>query len=87
MSKNSKQTVRCAVLFAIGLAIAGCEKIGGPTNVPETADAIPASLGDLVAVTPTDRRFESVLWFKQPDQTIVAVNVGVAPIPRTVLSL
>lgn len=36
---------------------------------------IPASFGDLVAVTPTDRRFESVLWFKQPDQTVVAVRV------------
>ena len=78
MSKKSKQTVRCAVLFAIGLAIAGCEKTGVPTNVPETADAIPASLGDLVAVTPTDRRFESVLWFKQPDQTIVAVHVDLS---------
>jgi len=74
MNKKSEHTVRCAALLAIGFAVAGCERLGSPTNVPETA-AIPASFGDLVAVTATDRRFESVLWFKQPDQTIVAVHV------------
>jgi len=74
MNKKSEETVRCVVLLAIGLAVAGCEKLGAPANVPETT-TIPASFGDLVAVTPTDKRFESVLWFKQPDQTIVAVGV------------
>jgi len=74
MNTKSKQTMRCAALLAIGLAVAGCERVGAPTNVPETT-VIPASFGDLVAVTPTDRRFESVLWFKQPDQTVVAVRV------------
>jgi hypothetical protein len=68
------KSLRCVVLLAIGLAVAGCERMGAPTNVPET-NTIPASFGDLVAVTPTDRRFESVLWFKQSDQTIVAVRV------------
>ena len=75
MNKKSEQSMRCAVLLAIGLTAAGCERVGAPrTNVPET-NTIPASFGDLVAVTPTDRRFESVLWFKQSDQTIVAVRV------------
>ena len=74
MNTKSKQTMRCAALLAIGLAVAGCERVGAPTNVPETT-VIPASFGDLVAVTPTDRRFESVLWFKQPDQTIIAVGL------------
>jgi hypothetical protein len=74
MNKKSEQTIRCAVLLAIGLAVAGCERMGAPTDVPET-NTIPASFGELVAVTPTDRRFESVLWFKQSDQTIVAVRV------------
>jgi hypothetical protein len=68
------KSMRCVALLAIGLAVAGCERMGAPTNVPET-NTIPASFGDLVAVTPTDRRFESVLWFKQSDQTIVAVRV------------
>ena len=77
MNKMSKQTVRCAQLIAIGLAVAGCERLGSQGNVPETAP-IPASFGDLIAVTPTDQRWVSVLWFKQPDQTIVAVRVDVA---------
>jgi hypothetical protein len=77
MNKKSKKTVRVAVLLAIGLTAAGCEKVGSLSQSPETA-AIPASFGDLVAVTPTDRQWESVLWFKQPDQTIVAVRVNVA---------
>ncbi len=74
MNKQSRQTMRCALLLAISLALTGCEKMGARTDVPET-NTIPASFGDLVAVTPTDRRFEAVLWFKQSDQTIVAVRV------------
>jgi hypothetical protein len=77
MNKKSEQTMRCAVLLAIGLTAAGCERLGSPANVPETAP-IPASLGDLVAATPTDKRLESVLWFRQPDQTLVAVRVNLA---------
>jgi hypothetical protein len=77
MYKKSEQTVRCAMILAIGLAVAGCQKIGPPTHIPETC-AIPASFGDLVAVTPAERPFESVLWFKQPDQTIVVVGVNFA---------
>jgi hypothetical protein len=74
MNKKSAQSMRYAMLLAIGLTAAGCERMGAPTNVPET-NTIPASFGDLVAVTPTDRRFEAVLWFKQSDQTIMAVRV------------
>jgi hypothetical protein len=74
MHKKSGQMMRCAVLLAIGVAVAGCQKIGPPAKIPETC-AIPASYGDLVAVTPGERS-ESVLWFKRPDQTIVAVGVN-----------
>jgi hypothetical protein len=77
MNKKSEQTMRCAVLLAIGLAVAGCERLGAPTNVPQTI-TIPASFGDLVATTSTDQPYEAVLWFKQPDQTIVAVRVDLA---------
>jgi hypothetical protein len=71
-----KQVTQCAGLLAVGLALAGCQKIGPTGNIPETC-AIPSSFGDLVAVTPAERA-ESVLWFKQPDQTIVAVGVNSA---------
>lgn len=77
MHKKLGQTMRCAVFLAIGLAVTGCERVGPPMDVPETS-AIPASFGELVAVTPTDRPYVSVLWFKQPDQTIVAVHVDFA---------
>jgi hypothetical protein len=76
MHKKSGQMMACAVFLAIGLAVAGCERVP-PTNVPVTT-AIPASFGELVAVTPTDRAYVAVLWFKQPDQTIVAVRVDIA---------
>jgi hypothetical protein len=77
MNNMSKRALRCAVVTTIGLAAVGCERIGSGGSVPETA-AIPAALGDLVAVTPTDQRWESILWFRQSDQTIVAVRVNVA---------
>jgi hypothetical protein len=74
MNKMSRHTLRCALLIATVLTVAGCEKMGG-SNLPETAVPIPASFGELVAVTPTDKRSQSVLWFKQPDQTIIAVGL------------
>jgi hypothetical protein len=74
---TAKQATQCAALLALGLAVASCQRIGPPGNIPETC-VIPASLGDLVGVTPADRPYESVLWFKQPDQTIVAVGVNSA---------
>jgi hypothetical protein len=77
MNRKLQHILRCALLVAIGLAVAGCEKLGSTGNVPDTFP-IPASFGDLIAVTPTDQRWESVLWFKQSDQTIVAVRVNVA---------
>ena len=75
MYKRFKQTMRSAVFLAIGFALAGCERIDALSNAPET-HVIPASLGDLVAVMPTDRRFETIMFFKQPDQTITAVQVN-----------
>jgi hypothetical protein len=74
--KSAPKTMLYAVLILIGLATAGCEKLGAPTNSPKQP-AIPAALGDLVAVTPGDGPNQSVLWFKQSDQAIVAVTVSV----------
>lgn len=70
----SGKTVRYAVLILIGLATVGCQKLG---SASQTLPAIPAALGDLIAVTPGDHPRQAVLWFKQPDQTIVAMRVQV----------
>jgi hypothetical protein len=64
-----------AVLILLSLATAGCQKVGSTTQtIP-----VPAALGDFVAVTPGDGQLQAVLWFKQPDQTIVAVRVHLGP--------
>ena len=68
------KTMRYAVLILLGLATAGCQKIG---STSQTLPGIPAALGELVSVTPGDGAHQAVLWFKQPDQTIVAVRVNV----------
>jgi hypothetical protein len=72
--KSTIRIMRYAVLMLIGLASAGCEKLNTAT---QTAPAIPADRGELVAVTPGDGPRQAVLWFKQADQTIVAVRVFV----------
>jgi hypothetical protein len=72
--KSTGKLMQYAVLIVIWLATAGCQKMG---SASQTLPAIPAALGDLVAVTPGDGPRQSVLWFKQSDQTIVAVRVNV----------
>ena len=72
--QSTGKTMRCAVLILIGLATAGCQKLD---SASQTLPGIPAALGELVSVTPGDGAFQAVLWFKQPDQSIVAVRVHV----------
>ena len=72
--KSTVKTMRYAMLISIGLTAAGCQKIG---STSQRLPAIPAALGDVVAVTPGDGPRQAVLWFKQSDQTIVAVRVHV----------
>jgi hypothetical protein len=69
--KPTRVAVCCVALILSGLS-AGCQKIGSDSK---TLPAIPPGLGELVAVTPGDGHRQAVLWFKQPDQTIVAVRV------------
>jgi hypothetical protein len=73
--KTSPKTLRYAALILTGLATTGCEKLGA-THTPKQL-TIPVALGDLVAVTPGAGPMQSVLWLKQPDQSIVAVRVSV----------
>jgi hypothetical protein len=68
------RALRCALIVSIGLATSGCQKLQGVPGPQQTG--IPAALGELVGVTPDVRPFQSVLWFKQADQTIVAVRVN-----------
>jgi hypothetical protein len=81
---SSKKSMWYAALILIGLATAGCQKMG---STSQTLPAIPRGLGDLIAVTPGDGPRQSVLWFKQPDQTIVAVRLyvpsGTSTYPRS----
>jgi hypothetical protein len=71
--KSGQKTLRFVALILISLATIGCEKLG--TTNTEKMPAIPSALGDLVAVTPGASPYQSILWFKQSDQTIVAVRV------------
>ena len=66
-----------ALLISIAAATAGCEKLG-TARTGADMPAIPAALGELVAVTPGDSAYQSVLWFKQADQSVVAVRVNIA---------
>ena len=68
--------IRYTLLILLGLASAGCEKLN---TASQTALPIPADRGELVAVTPGDGPRQAVLWFKQADQSIVAVHVLVKP--------
>lgn len=74
-SPSSGKTARYAALILIGLATTGCQKMG---SASQTQPGIPTAVGELVSVTPGDGAHQAVLWFKQSDQTIVAVRVTVA---------
>ena len=74
-TKSSWKTAWHVALILIGLATAGCERLGTPHTSKQLG--IPAALGDLVAITPDADPTHQVLWFKQSDQTIVAVRVSV----------
>jgi hypothetical protein len=82
--RSIRNRMRYAMLTLIGLTAAGCEKVPQGLN---TQPAIPAALGDFVTVTTDEGERTAVLWFKQPDQTIIAVRVhvpqGVTRFPRS----
>jgi hypothetical protein len=82
--RSIRNATRYAVLVLIGFAAAGCQKVPQGLN---TQPAIPAALGDFVTVTTDEGERTAVLWFKQPDQTIIAVRVhvpqGVTRFPRS----
>ncbi len=63
------------------LGLAACEKLPErwvPTS-NDLIEAIPASYGELVGVTPHGAHpYITVLWFEKPDKTIVGMRVNLA---------
>jgi len=58
--------------------LAACEKLP-ESVVSANIEAIPASYGELVGVTPHGARpYVTVLWFEKPDKTIVGMGVNLA---------
>ncbi|MGQ0836070.1 MAG: hypothetical protein ACT4O5_14350 [Gammaproteobacteria bacterium] len=77
-NKIMHKSLSYVLLASMGFASAGCEKLDKPQTLPGV-EAIPAEFGDLANVTPDpDNRYGAVLWFEQPDKTIVAVRVNIA---------
>ena len=79
MQQKTMKHKMLPVLFSLmGFALTGCEKLNEP-NEQAGIEAIPATFGSLVGVTAdSGRPYRSLLWFEQPDKTIVAVSVNTA---------
>ncbi len=76
-----------ALVGATALAWVACQRLPERTLVQgdlpfvtlEATDSIPLEYGELVAVTPSpSHQYHAVLWFEQPDKTIVGVRVNVS---------
>lgn len=77
-NKIKHKSLTHVLLASMGFAAAGCEKLDQQANFP-VIEAIPAAFGELVNVTENpDQPYTAVLWFEQPDKTIVAVRVNYA---------
>ena len=83
---NKRTTVVLAAVL-LGLGTIACQKITErerpePTltfEQIEFADAIPLDYGELIAITPSGSQLHTaLLWFEQPDKTIVVVYVNVS---------
>lgn len=77
-NKIMHKSLSYVLLATMVFASAGCEKLDESKNQP-VLEAIPAEFGEFVNVTPDpDQPYTAVLWFEQPDKTIVAVRVNIA---------
>lgn len=75
-NKIKHKSVSYVLLTSIGIAAAGCQKLEPPPPA-DLMEGIPAAYGEFVNVTGDARRESTaVLWFEQPDKTIVAVRVN-----------
>jgi len=70
------------VLGCLVLAASGCQRLDAPAGPPGTQktvtlDAIPADLGELVAVTTAPQwPANAQLWFVKPDKSIAMIGVN-----------
>ena len=74
------------ILVVLACLSSSCQKIQEPAQseanlkiatAPFT-DAVPAAYGQLVSVTAGSRPYSAVMWFRKPDESIVAVQVNYA---------
>jgi hypothetical protein len=81
-----KSTITPFVVAAFASLTVSCQKIQEPalveanlkfTTAPFT-DAIPVAYGQLVSVTPAPAPYVAVMWFRKPDESIVAVRINYA---------
>jgi hypothetical protein len=78
MLRNTKQTYMVLAYSAfVGVASAGCQRLEEPAAWAQI-EAIPAEYGQLVGITEHENPYIAVLWFEQPDKTLVAVKVNTA---------
>ncbi len=70
------------VLGLIAIVASGCQRLDAPIAPPGspktvTLDAIPADLGELVAVTTAPQwPSNAQLWFVKPDKSIAMIGVN-----------
>ena len=79
--------IRLLSAVVIALMCAACQPLDttqdrGPLRFERTPggfDSIPLAYGNLISVAPIpDQPYNQMMWFVQPDQTIVGVRVNVA---------
>jgi hypothetical protein len=79
-----KSAMTLLVVAAVACLNVSCQKIGEPAQFKadlkmtdaQFTDAIPSSYGQLVSVTTGDYPYVAVMWFRKPDETIVAVRIN-----------
>ena len=77
MLRITKQTYMALAYSAfVGVTSAGCQRLEEPAGAQ--MEAIPAEYGQLVGITQHEDPYVAVLWFEQPDKTLVAVKVNVS---------
>ena len=74
------------IVMVLACLTASCQKIQEPnrfeanlkTAAAPFTDAIPAAYGQLVSVTSGSDAYSAVMWFRKPDESIVAVKINYA---------
>ena len=81
MRKSAMTSLLAAV---VACSTASCQKLDEPASFKadlkmidaQLTDAIPAEYGQLVSVTADDAPYVAVMWFRRPNESIVAVRIN-----------